>query len=106
MGLLNGDLDHDVSDAGCDLAAKCLECPFERCLQEEPRGRQRYLRAQRDALAAELSRQGYGSRQIATRLGVSQRTVQRSLARTRDKQKTGRERSLPYPLSPGGRGLG
>lgn len=96
MGLLNGDLDQPDTiggDTGCDLAAKCLECPFERCLQEEPRGRQRYFRAQRDALVAELSRQGYGSRQIATRLGLSQRTVQRSLARCRQSGK-GRKQNL------------
>ncbi|MEW6034760.1 MAG: helix-turn-helix domain-containing protein [Chloroflexota bacterium] len=70
-------------DRGCELAPACLECPFERCLLEEPRGRQRLLLARRDALIAQLRREGKGTRHIARELGISQRTVQRAVARQR-----------------------
>lgn len=83
MGLLYGDLDPVEADAGCDLATSCLDCPFERCLQEEPGGEEQYLLAQRDNRIAAHFREGKGTYQIARDLGVSQRTVQRALKRTR-----------------------
>lgn len=68
-------------DEGCEAAPSCLHCPYERCLEEVPRGRRRLAETRRDARAAELRRRGLGTREIARVLGVSQRTVQRSLSR-------------------------
>ena len=28
-------------DGGCDLHPACLECPLPKCIEEEPRGRQK-----------------------------------------------------------------
>ncbi len=35
-------------DEGCDLAESCLDCPFPQCIYEQPRGRQSWLKKQRD----------------------------------------------------------
>ncbi len=69
----------DCHDKGCDLASSCLECPFDRCLDDEPRARQTLLRQRRERTIAELSQEGKGTREIAVLLGVSRRTVQRAL---------------------------
>lgn len=66
-------------DTGCQVASSCLDCPFERCLEEEPAGRFRYVRAQRNAAIAQMVREGKGTRQIAGEMGLSQRTVQRAV---------------------------
>ena len=71
---------------GCEVISSCLECPLEQCLHEIPRGMQRYLRERRDARIAGLRRAGKSTGEIACYLGVSQRTVQRALAR----EKSGR----------------
>jgi hypothetical protein len=36
-------------DDGCDFSPSCLDCPFEKCLDEEPGGRKRYLKIKRDS---------------------------------------------------------
>lgn len=83
MVFSRGDLDFDYPDEGCHLAKSCLQCPFERCLEEEPGSSRQHHRAIRDARIWAHSRTGKGSLQIAAELGVSQRTIQRSLARER-----------------------
>ncbi len=67
-------------DEGCDLADSCLICPFPRCIYDVPRGRQRLVKGQRDEKITNLfSRGGKGMKEVASRFGVSQRTVQRAL---------------------------
>jgi len=68
-------------DRGCDLQPSCLSCPRERCIEEEPRGRQRMAMRERAGEMAEMRRRGMTTRQIALSWGVSQRTVQRELRR-------------------------
>ena len=73
-------------DEGCDLADSCLNCPFSRCIYEQPRGRQRWLKKKRDR---EITRiftvEGKGVKELALMFGVSSRTVQRALRNTLSK---------------------
>ena len=67
-------------DEGCDLAASCLNCPFTRCVYEQPGGRQRWLKKRRDGEIVRLfTRDGKGLKELARLFGVSTRTVQRAL---------------------------
>ncbi|MCD6453574.1 MAG: sigma-70 region 4 domain-containing protein [Dehalococcoidales bacterium] len=66
-------------DNGCEFANSCLNCPFERCIYDEPGGKQRYLRKLRDREILELYVKGRKIKELALLFGVSQRTVQRAL---------------------------
>jgi len=67
-------------DEGCELAASCLNCPFPRCVEDIPRGRQRRRKEIRNNEILRLFyNQGEDIKQIAQRLMVSKRTVQRAL---------------------------
>ncbi len=67
-------------DNGCDLADSCLNCPFSKCIYEEPGGRRRWLKGLRDKEMARLfSAGGKGIKELALVFGVSQRTVQRAI---------------------------
>ena len=71
-------------DEGCEFANSCLECPFSKCIYDEPRGRQRWLKRQRDREMVNLfDREGKEVVELALLFGVSQRTVQRALKRMR-----------------------
>lgn len=69
----------DYEDRGCDLAPSCLDCPFDRCLEDEPDARQKLLRDRRNRTIKDMHREGRSSREIARLLGVSPRTVQRAV---------------------------
>jgi hypothetical protein len=67
-------------DEGCEYAASCLRCPFERCIDEEPGGRLHWLRVQRDREIVRLftaEKKTVG--ELARHFEVSARTVQRAL---------------------------
>ena len=66
-------------DEGCDLANSCLDCPFTRCIYDEPGGKQRWLKRLRAREMARLFTKGKGVKELAMMFGVSQRTVQRAL---------------------------
>ena len=69
-------------DDGCELADSCLNCPFPKCIYEQPRGRQRWLKSLRDKEIVRLfTAEGVGVKELALRFGVSPRTVQRALGR-------------------------
>ena len=73
-------------DEGCDLAESCLDCPFPQCIYEQPRGRQSWLKKQRDKEMARLfNNEGKEVKEVALLFGVSQRTVQRALGNTANK---------------------
>jgi len=74
-------------DEGCELFASCLSCPRPRCIEEEPRGKQRLRMRARAGRMAELQRQGKSAEEIASFYGVSKRTVQRAIASQRVKIK-------------------
>ncbi len=67
-------------DEGCELAGSCLNCPFPTCINEEPGGQRRWLKALR---AREMARLYLANDKcvsdLATMFGVSERTVQRAL---------------------------
>lgn len=69
-------------DEGCELFARCLDCPLPKCVEEEPRWRQRLKRKLKDRKIAELKRQGKSHKEIAQALNISVRTVRRALSRT------------------------
>jgi len=72
-------------DEGCEFDSSCLNCPFPKCIYDEPGGRQRWLKSLRDREIVRLaSGEGKGIKELALRFGVSQRTVQRALKRTKN----------------------
>ena len=72
-------------DDGCEFAGACLNCPFPKCVYDQPGGRQRWLKSRRDREIARLfAAEGEGVKELALRFGVSQRTVQRALGRAKN----------------------
>jgi len=87
MSRLNWDLlpeEFPYEDAGCEMASSCLECPYPKCLEDEPRGKQKHSRRSRDESIREMRREGKSVAEIATIYDVSKRTVSRALERTAD----------------------
>ncbi len=66
-------------DKGCELSSSCLNCPFPSCLEEEPWGKERFLKRRRAERMTELKREGKSVQEIARIFEVSLRTVQRWL---------------------------
>jgi len=56
-----------------------LNCPFPKCLYDEPRGRQRWLKEMRNREINRLFSGGWGVGELAGMFGVSRRTIQRAL---------------------------
>ncbi len=72
-------------DNGCDLADSCLNCPFPKCIYDEHGGRRHWLKGLRDREMARLfNTEGKGIKELALIFGVSQRTVQRALKRSKE----------------------
>ncbi len=72
-------------NGGCEFADSCLNCPLPKCIYELPGGRQQWLKGLRDKEVVGLfSTEGKGIKELALRFGVSQRTVQRILKRTKN----------------------
>ena len=70
-------------DQGCELAGSCLDCPFSRCIYDQPGGRQHWLKRARDReIARKYTTEDKGVKELALEFGVSQRTVQRALKKT------------------------
>jgi len=66
-------------DKGCELFPSCLNCPFLDCLEEEPWGKERFLKSRRAERMMELKREGESVKEIARIFEVRPRTVQRWL---------------------------
>ena len=72
-------------DNGCEFADSCLNCPFLKCIYDEPGGKRHYIKRRRDKeILGLFTTGGKGIRELATMFGVSQRTVQRALKRVRN----------------------
>ena len=90
----------DLSDAhppdtGCVVAPLCVNCPLPACVHDDPYSLIRWKRQQRDARVAALAAQGVAHGDIAVTMGVTLRTVFRSLARTRSEEDDGQATSSP-----------
>lgn len=66
-------------DEGCELFPSCLNCPFPHCLEEEPWGKEKFLKTRRAQRMKELRQEGKSVKEIARIFDVSTRTVQRWL---------------------------
>ena len=76
---------HTYRDLGCEVSPSCLRCPLPQCKHDEPGWYLRQQRAQRDRTMCQLrSREGLSITQLASRFGVSTRTVFRVLHQARD----------------------
>ena len=69
-------------DEGCEFAESCLNCPFDQCLFDRPRGRQRWMKELRNREIERLFTGGWGMKELAWMFGLSQRTIQRALKST------------------------
>jgi len=67
-------------DEGCELSETCLNCPWPRCIHDEPGGKQHWRKSQRDKEIVRLFYiEGLGVKELAVRFGISRRTAQRAL---------------------------
>jgi hypothetical protein len=67
-------------DEGCELAESCLNCPFPECIYDEPGGKQRLLKEQRDDEIARLfTGEKKSIKELARIFNLSVRTIQRAL---------------------------
>ncbi|MBI4188794.1 MAG: hypothetical protein HY529_06275 [Chloroflexi bacterium] len=67
-------------DEGCELAGSCLNCPFPRCIYDEPGGKQRWLKRVRAREMVRLHiKEGKKVKELSEMFGISERTVQRDL---------------------------
>ncbi len=69
-------------DEGCELDGSCLNCHLPLCIYDEPRGKQHWLKDQRDGRIIKLFSRGKKVSELAAIFGVSQRTIQRALKRS------------------------
>ena len=71
-------------DEGCELAESCLECPFAKCIYDEPGGKERWLKRLRDREIVRLHIiEGKKVKELLEMFGISERTVQRTLKAAR-----------------------
>jgi DNA invertase Pin-like site-specific DNA recombinase len=80
-------------DGGCDLHPAC---PLQRCIEEEPRRRQKRRIADRAGQIKEMRARGITCREIAAAFGVSTRTVQRALEQGGSGMEMQKELSRPH----------
>jgi len=71
-------------DEGCEFAASCLNCPFLRCVHDEPGGKQHFVKELRDREVLRRYTAGKTIKELAMMFGISQRTVHRALKRARN----------------------
>lgn len=79
------DNEYNWKDEGCEFYPSCLNCPLPRCIEDEPRGRQRIKKQARDDKIVELRRDGKSIAEIAGVFSMSKRSVYRALAASRSK---------------------
>lgn len=78
--------DCKYQDEGCEFARSCLNCPFPVCIYEEPRGKQRWLKKQRDKEILRLLRKGKNQNELSLMFSVSKRTIQRAVKKYTSKK--------------------
>ncbi|MQF87316.1 MAG: sigma-70 family RNA polymerase sigma factor [SAR202 cluster bacterium] len=69
-------------DTGCEASLSCLSCPLPRCKYDDPTWYQAYKRRDRDLeLLTMYKCHNLTTGEIASRFGLSQRTVHRAVKR-------------------------
>jgi len=75
-------------DRGCQHAPKCLSCPLERCVHDDPMGAQRVGHTKRDVeranavlLARKTMARLAAAKKVAKDYGVTERTIHRIMQR-------------------------
>ena len=71
------------TDTGCEFCPRCLECPFEDCLESIPRGMQQMRLKLRASAMKKMRHSGIKVKEVAKAFGVGVRTVQREMKRIR-----------------------
>ena len=72
----------DYPDRGCELWPSCLECPYPHCRYDQPGGINSSVREARNSEIQRLRcKGGMTIAELATRFGVSKRTIHRILRR-------------------------
>ena len=72
----------EYQDTGCDLYPSCLTCPLPRCRYDEGAGRRRAADGPLEEEIVRLRRgEGRSIREVAARVGLSERTIYRVLRR-------------------------
>lgn len=70
------------ADTGCEASMSCLECPLPRCKFDDPAWYQAYkLRERDEEIAWTYQYENLHIYEVATRFGISVRTVHRALRR-------------------------
>ena len=70
------------ADTGCEAFVSCLECPLPRCRFDDPAWYQAYkLRERDEEIAWSYQYERLQVYEVASRFGISVRTVQRALRR-------------------------
>lgn len=67
-------------DTGCEFADSCLNCPFPHCMEDDLRQKRHGRKQERRERIFALGAEGKGLPEIASELGISERTVYRALA--------------------------
>ncbi len=71
----------NYSDDGCELSTSCLSCPLPMCKYDDPGWLNRASKRERSEKICRLRADGVPAHEIAKRIGVSSRTVHRTLKR-------------------------
>ena len=74
------------TDEGCELSGSCLQCTLIQCIYDKPRGKHGMLKTVRDRQMVALFHQGKHSADLAKRFGVSRRTVQRVVRKSKSQE--------------------
>lgn len=76
------------TDEGCEFASACLECPFEKCLYDEPGGRKHGFKKFRNKEIKRLYDSGWKYKDLAHLFKVSERTIFRVIDKKADEPDT------------------
>ena len=72
-----------VSDDGCEYASRCLECPLPLCKYDSTLAILQMKLKERDDKIVRMFSAGKSKNEIAKKFNVSERTVDRALAKRR-----------------------
>lgn len=89
---------YDYQDTGCDVSPTCLNCPLAVCKYDMPGAAARYAERQEEMIA--LFRRGLSSQDIAARMGITYRSVNRALETERHQCRNDRRPARSHAAQP------